>query len=74
MRLERYPRMDDLVEVEGSVENIERAIDRTGLPRAGFTSERLPDFVRRFEERTGTRAALSAAELAGGPPQDPSNA
>jgi predicted adenylyl cyclase CyaB len=74
VRLERYPRMDDLVEVEGSVENIERAIDRTGLPRAGFTSERLPDFVRRFEERTGTRAALSAAELAGGPPQDPSNA
>jgi predicted adenylyl cyclase CyaB len=74
VRLERYPRMDDLVEVEGTIENIELAIERTGLPRAGFTSERLPDFVRRFEERTGARAALSAAELAGGPPQDPSNA
>lgn len=74
VRLERYPRMDDLVEVEGTSENIERAIERTGLPRAGFTSERLPEFVRRFEERTGTRAALSAAELAGGPAQDSSNA
>jgi adenylate cyclase class IV len=74
VRLERYPRMDDLVEVEGAVENIERAIERTGLPRAGFTSERLPDFVRRFEERTGSTAALSSAELAGGPPQDPANA
>ena len=74
VRLERYPRMDDLVEVEGTIENIERAIERTGLPRAGFTSERLPDFVRKYEQRTGTRAALSAAELAGGPPQDPSNA
>lgn len=74
VRLERYPRMDDLVEVEGTTENIELAIERTGLPRAGFTSERLPDFVRRFEERTGVRAALSAAELAGGAPQDPANA
>jgi predicted adenylyl cyclase CyaB len=74
VRLERYPRMDDLVEVEGSIESIERAIETTGLPRIGFTSERLPDFVRRFEERTGVRAALSSAELAGGPHQDPANA
>jgi predicted adenylyl cyclase CyaB len=74
VRFERYPRMDDLVEVEGSVEGIERAIEQTGLPRSGFTSERLPDFVRRFEERTGSRAALSSAELAGGPRQDPANA
>ncbi len=74
VRLERYPRMDDLVEVEGSIENIERAIERTGLPRAGFTSERLPDFVRRFEARTGTRAALSTAELAGTVHQDPADA
>ena len=74
VRLERYPRMDDLVEVEGSVESIERAIERTGLPRSGFTSERLPEFVRRFEQRTGSRAALSAAELAGGPRQDFNNA
>jgi predicted adenylyl cyclase CyaB len=65
IRFERYPRMDDLVEVEGSPEQIERAIAALGLPRAGFTSERLPDFASRFEARTGTRAALSHGALAG---------
>jgi len=65
IRFERYPRMDLLVEVEGSPETIERAIGVLGLPRAGFTSERLTDFVRRYELRTGTRAALCARELEG---------
>ena len=65
VRLERYPRMDDLVEVEGTAESIESAIKRLGMPRSGFTSERLPDFVRRYEDRTGTKAALSAAALSG---------
>jgi adenylate cyclase class IV len=74
VRFERYPRMDDLVEVEGTPEQIERAIAALGLPRDGFTSERLPDFARRFEERTGTRAALSSAALAGGESFDTSNA
>ncbi len=66
VRFERYPRLDDLVEVEGAPEAIERAIERLALPRDGFTSERLPDFVQRYEWRTGTRAALSDRELAGG--------
>ncbi len=74
VRLERYPRMDDLVEVEGTAESIERAIERIGLPRAGFTTERLPDFVSRYEARTAERAALSTAELAGAAPQDPADA
>lgn len=65
VRLERYPRMDSLVEVEGTPETIEAAIAATGLPRPGFTTERLPDFVRRFELRTGERAALCDRELAG---------
>lgn len=64
IRFERYPRMDALVEVEGSPEAIERAIAITGLPRGGFTSDRLTEFSRRFEARTGTRAALSHASLA----------
>ena len=59
IRFERYPRMDDLVEVEGTPEQIERAIAALGLPRDGFTSERLPEFVRRFESRTGTPAAIT---------------
>jgi adenylate cyclase class IV len=65
VRFERYPRMDDLVEVEGSPASIEAAIRALGLPRDSFTPERLPDFARRFEARTGRLAALSDAELAG---------
>jgi predicted adenylyl cyclase CyaB len=74
IRFERYPRLDDLVEVEGEPELIERAIAALGLPRDEFTSERLPDFVRRFEARTGARAALSHAALAGKNPYDVTNA
>jgi predicted adenylyl cyclase CyaB len=65
VRFEKYPRMDELVEVEGSPEAIERAIAALGLARSGFTTERLPDFVARYEARTGTRAALTDAETGG---------
>jgi predicted adenylyl cyclase CyaB len=65
IRFERYPRMDTLVEVEGSPESIERAIEATGIARSEFTGDRLADFVRRYEARTGMRAALSAHELTG---------
>lgn len=74
VRFERYPRLDDLVEVEGTPEQIERAIAALGLPRDGFTNERLPDFVRRYEARTGLRAALCDAELSGDARYDPANA
>jgi adenylate cyclase class 2 len=65
VRFEHYPSMDDLVEVEGDPDSIEKAIAAIGLPRTGFTSERLAEFIVRFESRTGNRAALSARELAG---------
>jgi predicted adenylyl cyclase CyaB len=75
IRFERYPRMDKLVEVEGTPEAIERAIVALGLPRDGFNSDRLADFALRFEARTGTRAALSNAALAGATaPEDFRNA
>jgi adenylate cyclase class 2 len=74
IRFERYPRMDELVEVEGTPEQIERAIAALGLPRADFSSERLPDFVRRYEARTGVVAALCDAELRGDVRYDASNA
>jgi hypothetical protein len=74
VRFERYPRMDDLVEVEGNPEDIERTIPIVGIPRAAFSSQRLPDFVRAFEARTGARAALSDAELEGVVRYDISNA
>jgi predicted adenylyl cyclase CyaB len=74
VRFERYPRMDDLVEVEGNPEAIESAIRTLGLPRDSFTAERLPDFAHRFQTRTGQPAALSDAELAGTVRYDVDNA
>lgn len=59
VRFEEYPVMDTLVEVEGTPEAIERAIEAIGLPRPGFTVDRLVEFVARFEARTGRRAAIS---------------
>lgn len=63
IRFETYPRMDVLVEVEGEPDSIEAAIEALGLPRGTFTNERLPDFVNKFEHRTGVRAAISDREL-----------
>jgi predicted adenylyl cyclase CyaB len=63
VRFERYPRLDDLVEVEGTPDDIERAIAAIGLPRAGYTADRLSDFVARYEARTGERAATCDAAL-----------
>ena len=74
IRFERYPRMDDLVEVEGEPAEIERAIAILGLPRDGFTTDRLPDFVKRYEERTGERAVIADGDPAGDSAYDVSNA
>ena len=68
VRFERYPRMDDLVEVEGEPEAIERAIAALGISRGAYTAERLTDFAMRYETRTGERAALSDAELGANAP------
>ena len=62
VRFESYSRMDMLVEVEGAPDTIERAIQALGIPRSEFTTGRLADFVQRYEERTGQRAALSSAD------------
>ncbi|GLC28429.1 class IV adenylate cyclase [Roseisolibacter agri] len=64
LRFERYPRLDVLMEVEGTPAAVEAAIVATGLPRAAFTAARLADFVAAFERRTGQTAALSTHELA----------
>ena len=65
VRIERYPRMDTLIEIEGTPETIEAAIAVTELPRSGFSSARLPDFIQRFEARTSERAAICRRELTG---------
>ena len=63
VRFERYPRMDDLVEVEGEPAAIERAVEALGMPRDGFSGDSLAAFTERYELRTGTRAALADADL-----------
>jgi adenylate cyclase class IV len=74
IRLERYPRMDDLVEVEGTPQAIEAAILATGISREAFTAASLATFMALFEERTGTAAAVSDAELMEGMSRDRSRA
>lgn len=59
LRLEWYPAMDVLLEVEGEPGAIERAIAATGLDRDGFLAESLPYFVARYEARTGRSAVLA---------------
>ena len=65
VRFEEYPRMDVLVEVEGEPDAIERAVGALGISRAAFTTDRLPQFIERFEARTGQRAAICDRELDG---------
>ena len=48
-RIEWYPRMDVLVEVEGDMPGIERLIAVTGLPRDSFTNESLDAFTARYD-------------------------
>jgi adenylate cyclase class IV len=67
-RLEWYPRMDVLCEVEGTPEGIARAIAATGITREAFRPDAIADFVARFEARSGSPAALSLAELDGSAP------
>lgn len=59
LRLEWYPAMDVLLEVEGPPDKIERAIAATGLPRESFLPESLPYFTNAYEKRTGRVARVS---------------
>ncbi|MGH7606965.1 MAG: class IV adenylate cyclase, partial [Gemmatimonadales bacterium] len=60
VRIEWYPEMDVLVEIEGAPAAIERAVQATGLPRDRFVPEALPHFVAAYEQRTGRSARLAA--------------
>lgn len=67
-RIEWFPRMDILVEIEGTPEGIERLIGISGLARASCVAESLATFSRRFEERTGQPGILAEDRLAGAVP------
>ena len=59
-RLERYPRMDVLLEVEGDPTAIERAIGASGIPRSEFNTDRLVDFTLRYRARSGVDPVIAA--------------
>lgn len=67
-RIEWFPRMDTLVEIEGTPEGIEHLIGVSGLDRANYVADSLATFSRRYEERTGTPGILAEDMLAGAPP------
>jgi adenylate cyclase class IV len=66
VRIEHYPRMDVLVEIEGAPAAIEAAIALSGIPREQFSPEPLAAFVARYEARTGQRAILQDASQGAG--------
>ena len=68
LRLEWYPRMDALLEVEGAPEAIEAAVTASGIARDAFTPDRLLDFAVRYQRRTGTAPALNVTALGGARP------
>ena len=63
VRLETYPCMDVLLEVEGEPAAIEQAVVASGIPRSEFTAESLAEFVRRFEAKSGRAAVLAAGRV-----------
>ena len=66
-RLEWYPRMDVLIEVEGAAAAIETIILAIGLPRDGFTSEALTAFTTRYDARHPDAPSLVAQSHWKGP-------
>jgi adenylate cyclase class IV len=64
-RLEWYPRMDVLIEIEGTAEGIEELIRVIGIPRDQCLADSLIQFAARYTARTGTPAVLAEADLMG---------
>lgn len=62
VRIERYPGMDTLAEVEGPPPAVEERIPELGVPRDAWKAWPLPRFVERYEARTGREARLAAEE------------
>lgn len=68
VRLEWYPRMDVLVELEGEPDAIESVLAKLDIPREEWRADPLPLFAARYAARTGVVAALSRDELRDGVP------
>lgn len=62
-RIEWYPEMDVLLEVEGDAAAIEQLISATGLRRDAFSTEPLPAFAAAYRARTGRPAVLTLTDV-----------
>lgn len=63
-RIEWYPEMDVLLEIEGDAPAIERLIHASGLARDAFSAEPLPAFAKAYRRRTGRPAVLALSGAA----------
>jgi len=61
LRLEWYPAMDVLLEVEGAPTAMERAIAVTGLARESFVPESLDYFLAAYQARTGRPGRIATS-------------
>jgi adenylate cyclase class IV len=68
LRLEWYPRMDVLLEVEGDGPGIEAGLVAAGVSRASCSPDTLSAFAARYGARTGRPAVLARHELGDEPP------
>jgi len=68
LRLEWYPRMDVLIELEGEPAGIEAVLPLTGLSREQWHPDPLPLFAERYAARTGRPAVLTRDGLGDGRP------
>jgi len=59
IRLERYPRMDVLIEIEGPPDRVRTRLPETGLPAEAWKAWPLCRFVEDYEARTGRSARLA---------------
>jgi len=66
VRIEAYPVMDVLAEIEGEPAEVEARIEELGLPRDPWKPWPLARFVERFEARTGSAARLAREEAGDG--------
>ncbi len=65
LRIEEYPCMDTLVEIEGDPARIEPRLAELGLPRSAWLPWQLDQFVERYEARTGKRARIAREDSDG---------
>ncbi|MFQ5690852.1 MAG: CYTH domain-containing protein [Gemmatimonadota bacterium] len=59
VRIEEYPRMDVLIEIEGEPARVNERVPELGIPREQWSSASLAAFVDAYERRTGRKAILS---------------